>query len=57
MVSWLLSGAPNKDIDKIGRPPMLGYIALLGEPRYVNPEVAGSSPALVNFFSSKLMFI
>ena len=22
MVSWLLTGAPNKDIDKIGRPPM-----------------------------------
>ena len=28
---------------------MSGEIAQLVEPRHVNPEVAGSSPALVNF--------
>ena len=39
---------PNKDIDKIGRPPIKGLLAQLVERRHVNPEVAGSNPALVN---------
>ena len=44
---WLMP--PNKDIDKIGRPPILGKLAQLVERRHVNPEVACSNPALVNF--------
>ena len=42
---------PNKDIDKMGRPPVWGWVVQLVEPRCVGPEVAGSGPALVNFSS------
>ena len=34
---------------KIGRPPIQGELAQLVERRHVNPEVAGSNPALVDF--------
>ena len=35
---------PNKDIDKIWRPPILGTVSS----RHVNPEVSGTNTALVN---------
>ena len=46
MVSWLLTGAPEQ---RYWQNRETANVAQLVEPRHVNPEVAGSSPALVNF--------
>ena len=41
----------------MGRPPIQGQTAQLVEPRHVNPEVAGSSPALVNLYLFILIYL
>ncbi len=50
--SYILNGfslvPPNKDIDKIGKLPMIGLDSSVVERQCVSPEVAGSIPAVVN---------
>ena len=46
---WLLAGTTNKDINKVGKPPLQGQNAQFVECQPFNSEIAGSSPALVGF--------
>ena len=49
MVSWLLTGAPEQRYWQNRETANIGLVSSVGERRHVNLEVAGSSPALVNF--------
>ena len=47
---------PNKDIDKNRETANIGLVSSVGRALHVNPNVAGSNPALVNVLCSSTFF-